>query len=578
MQLEEIKKLVDTYHKAGRNHEECVAIVSAIPIDGEQSEAFEYIDFVYQKAPEALAEPDYLTDLGNAERLVRRHGKNLRYCYKRRKWLVWTGKIWEWDDGDRVLSLAKQTVRSIYAEVANELNYARRQALVKHAQKSEAEIRLAAMVTLAQSEPNIPIDITALDADPWLLNCQNGTIDLQTGELKAHERGDLITAMVPVNYDPDAHSELWAGFLDTITGNNKELAEYLRRAVGYSLTGNSRSQVVFFLYGLGCNGKSTFLTAIRKVMAGYAMQVSTELFVTGKNKYSDGALREDLALLQGKRFVAGIEIEEGKRLSVALIKAMTGGEAIRADRKYEHRIEFQPTHKIWLSGNHKPTIPDTTYAIWRRVKLIPFTVTILEPDESFPIKLEGELPAILTWAVKGCLDWQGHGLKEPEEVTAATEVYRYEQDILVEFLEDCCVLKPTATVSKADLRQAYERWCDDTDNQTITQRTFRDRLMERGITEGRGSGGMKIWRGIRLLESGEVTEVTEKSLKSYMRGNHKKFMENQVTNVTNEPEIPEYPHEPCYACGGTDFWLDFTGKRWVCERCHPQPGSNDNAK
>jgi len=441
-----------------------------------------------------------LTDLGNAERLVSRYGDILHYCYERKRWLVWNGKVWEWDAGNRVAALAKLAVRNIYHEAGDEPDEKKRKDIASHAAKSESDPRLSGMVNLAQSEPGIPIKITDLDTNHWLFNCLNGTIDLHSGKLLPHRKEDLLTVLVPIDYDPDARCNLWMQFLDRVTGSNTELISYLKRAVGYSLTGDTRSQTMFFLYGLGSNGKSTFITTIRKLTGGYGTKANTSLFMT-KDKNSGGP-SEDLANLQGKRFVMASEIEDGRRLAVVLIKEMTGGEAIRADRKYEHEIEFQPVHKIWLIGNHKPVITDTTLSIWRRVKLIPFTVTIpnKEIDPDLPAKLESELPGTLAWAVRGCLEWQKYGLQEPKAVTNATSDYRHEQDILGDFIDDCCLLLPTAAVPKHGLKEAYETWCNSTGSQPASQKTFRARLIERGITEGK-SGGTRYWKGISLSES-----------------------------------------------------------------------------
>ncbi|MFC1902602.1 phage/plasmid primase, P4 family [Chloroflexota bacterium] len=441
-----------------------------------------------------------LTDLGNAERLVSRYGDILRYCYERKRWLVWSGKVWEWDAGNRVAALAKLAVRNIYYEAGDEPDEKRRKDIASHAAKSESDPRLTGMINLAQSEPGIPIKLTDIDTNHWLFNCLNGTIDLRSGKLLPHRKEDLITVLVPIEYYPDAKCPLWMQFLDRVTGSNTELISYLKRAVGYSLTGDTRSQTMFFLYGLGSNGKSTFITTIRKLTGGYGTKANTSLFMT-KDKNSGGP-SEDLANLQGKRFVMASEIEDGRRLAVVLIKEMTGGEAIRADRKYEHEIEFQPVHKIWLVGNHKPVITDTTLSIWRRVKLIPFTVTIpnKEMDPDLPAKLESELSGILTWAVRGCLEWQKYGLQEPKAVTNATSDYRHEQDILGDFIDDCCLLLPTAAVPKYGLKEAYETWCNSTGSQPASQKIFRARLIERGITEGK-SGGTRYWKGIALSES-----------------------------------------------------------------------------
>jgi putative DNA primase/helicase len=462
---------------------------------------------VTRYAPDYLPGPDgaaikyfNLTDLGNAERLVNRYGDVLRYCYERKRWLVWNGKVWEWDAGNKVAALAKLAVRNIYHEAGDELDEKKRKDIASHASKSESDPRLTGMINLAQSEPGIPIKLADLDTNHWLFNCLNGTIDLQSGKLLPHRKEDLITILVHIEYDPNASCNLWMRFLDRVTGGNIELVSYLQRVVGYSLTGDTRSQTMFFLYGLGSNGKSTFITTIRKLTGGYGTKANTSLFMA-KDRNSGGP-SEDLANLQGKRFVMASEIEDGRRLAVVLIKEMTGGEAIRADRKYEHEIEFQPVHKIWLIGNHKPVITDTTLSIWRRVKLIPFTVTIpgKEMDPDLPAKLESELPGILAWAVKGCLEWQKYGLAEPKAVTNATSDYRHEQDILGDFIDDCCCLLPTAAVSKHELKTAYETWCNSTGSQPASQKTFRARLIERGITEGK-SGGTRYWKGVALSDS-----------------------------------------------------------------------------
>lgn len=440
------------------------------------------------------------TDLGNSERLVSNYGDILRYCYERKRWLVWTGKVWEWDAGNRVANLAKRAVRNIYHEAGDEPDEKKRKEIASHAAKSESDPRLTGMINLAQSEPDIPVKLTDLDTNQWSFNCLNGTIDLHTGKLLPHRKEDLITILVPIEFDPDARCNLWLNFLDRVTGGNTELVGYLQRIVGYSLTGDTRSQTMFFLYGLGSNGKSTFINTIRKITGGYGTKANTSLFMTRDR--NSGGPSEDLANLQGKRFVMASEIEDGRRLAVTLIKEMTGGEAIRADRKYEHEIEFQPVHKIWLVGNHKPIITDTTHSIWRRVKLIPFTVTISarEIDPDLPAKLESELPGILAWAVKGCLEWQKYGLVEPKAVVNATYDYRHEQDILGDFVDDCCNFLPASSVTKHELKTAYETWCNTTGTQPASQKTFRARLIERGITEGK-SGGTRYWKGISLKDS-----------------------------------------------------------------------------
>ncbi len=495
MELPEIKTLIRSYYTAGQPESAVVEILHKLNLNGTQEAAFEYLHSLY-----AIKDSYYarnLTDTGNAERFVNTFGDILRYCYDRNKWLIWNGAYWEWDNGSQVMNLAKDVARNIYAEAAKEDDDKKREQIAKHAHNSESESRRKAMLNLAQSEIGIPVDIQKIDANHWLFNCPNGTIDLRTGILQPHNSNDLLSIINNIEYIPSAKCPLWLNFLNRVLDNKNELIHYVQKAVGYSLTGEIKEQCLFFLYGLGRNGKSTFIGIIRKLMGAYGCQTQTELFMT-KERGSGPGPNESLADLQGKRFVVGSEIEDGRRLAVVLIKEMTGGEAIRTERKYEHSFEFQPTHKIWLCGNHKPVITDTTFSIWRRIKLIPFTVTIpdSECDPDLSIKLEKELPGILTWAVQGCLAWQSEGLRDPDEVRGATESYRVEQDVLGEFMDECCIRKSTAIVSKKDFYESYIEWCKENNQTPISQRHFRGKVTERGIGERRGTAGIKLWTGI----------------------------------------------------------------------------------
>lgn len=501
----------------------------------------------YQPSPEPQAQaPDFmkfnLTDLGNAERLIDQHGKNLHYCEDKEQWLAWNGHIWQWDRRVKVMASAKRTARNIYHEAGNEPDDRRRKQLADHALRSESDARLTAMLHLAQSEPGVPVNPDELDANPWLFNCSNGTFDLRTGELYSHRRDDLLTVLVPIDYKRGTECPLWSQFLKTVTGNNQGLIEYLQRAVGYSLTGDTREQCFFFLYGLGNNGKSTFLTTIQKLMPPYTATASTELFLM-RDRSSSGPA-EDLANLKGKRLIAATEVEDSRRMAVALVKQMTGGESIRASRKYEHEVEFKPTHKIWIVGNHKPVIADTTLSIWRRVKLIPFTVTIPSEqiDPQLAHKLEDELTGILCWALQGCLEWQKQGLKEEETVRVATAAYRHESDILIDFIEDCCFLKSTVTIPKPQLRKAYIDWCGINTAQPVSARTFRARLLEKGIGEGK-SGSDRYWKGITIIgqEQSTMTLGTDGTDGTEFPGT---FIREEIQEKLLGKTVPSVPSVP----------------------------------
>ena len=445
-----------------------------------------------------------LTDLGNARRLVHRHGRNLRYCWLWRKWLVWDGKRWVKDDTGEVYRLAKETVSSIYQEAAAAPNDEARKELGKHATRSEAGARIKEMVDLARSD--VPVMPDELDASPDLLNTESGTIDLRTGELREHRREDLITKIAPTTYRPDAAAPTWEAFLERVLPG-EELRAFVQRAVGYSATGDTSEQCMFINHGGGANGKSTFQEAIAAALGDYAMRAPTEMLLA---KRSDG-VPNDVARLKGARFVSASETEEGRRLAESRIKDLTGQDTITARFMKAEWFDFAPTHKLWLSTNHKPEIRGTDAAIWRRIRLVPWAVTIppAEQDKKLPIAFRHELAGILAWVVHGCLEWRREGLQAPDEVRKATGEYRVEMDVLAGFLVECCELDTGHWEYAKDLYECYKRWCDENGERPEPQRKFGGRLGERGFQRDRGgSRGAGIWRGVRLTE-GEKEALRE---------------------------------------------------------------------
>jgi putative DNA primase/helicase len=437
-----------------------------------------------------------LTDLGNAARLVHRHGRNLRYCWLWRKWLVWDGKRWVKDDTGEIYRLAKESVASIYKEAAGAPDDEERKALAKHAMRSEAGARIKEMVDLARSD--VPVVPDELDASPDLLNTESGTIELQTGELREHRREDLITKLAPVEYRPDAPAPAWDAFLERVLPG-EELRGFVRRASGYSATGDTSEQCMFINHGGGANGKSTFQEAIAAALGEYAMRAPTEMLLAKRS----GGIPNDIARLKGSRFVASSETEEGRRLAESLIKDLTGQDTVTARFLWAELFEFTPTHKLWLSTNHKPEIRGTDNAIWRRIRLIPWSVTIppAEQDKKLPAALRRELAGILAWIVRGCLEWRREGLQAPDEVRRATGQYRAEMDVLAGFLAECCELDTGHWEYAKDLYECYKRWCDENGERPEPQRKFGGRLGERGFHRDRGgSRGAGIWRGVRLTE------------------------------------------------------------------------------
>lgn len=465
------------------------------------------------------------TDTDNATRFVRRHGADVRYCHAWKSWLTWRGKRWETDARGETTERAKDTARSIHDEAKDRPGAK----LGAWADKSLSAAGLASMLKLAQSAGGVPVEPQQFDADPWAVNCLNGVVDIRTGELRPHRREDLCTKMLPVRYDPEARSERWEKFLLESQGGDAEMVAFLARAVGYSLTGDVREEKLFFVHGPPAAGKSTFLEAIKATFGDYAKTANFETFLA---KQSQGGANDDIARLMGARFVASIEVDEGKRLAEGLVKALTGGDVITARFLYQAWFEFRPTFKLWLAANHEPKVKDDDAAMWRRILRLCFNVSI--PRERRDPKLKLELvdpevsgPAILAWAVRGAQDWMRGGLRVPARIDAATEEYRQKMDPLGEFFAARCVFDPEAVEARATLRHAYETWVKENGSgHPISPKSFTERLRRR-IAEDLGptfkpetskrvpkcrcepclhttlcpSMPVDAWRGVRLLAS-----------------------------------------------------------------------------
>lgn len=448
-------------------------------------------EFSYQ--PEIRQPKFNLTEMGNSERLVYRNRQDIRYCHVWKSWMIWDGLRWVQDKSDKIKMIAKEVVRSIYYEAGQASDATERQEISKHARKSESSHNINAMITLAESE--VPVRAEELDQDPWLFNCQNGTLNLKTGILSPHSRENYITKLSPVIYDKNAPHDVWDAFLYRVFDGNKDLIAFMQRAIGYSLTGLADEQCLFILHGSGANGKTTFLQTISEIMADYAMQTPTEtLLVKAK-----GAISNDVARLKGARFVIASEAEAEQRLAENLIKQMTGGDTISARFLHQEFFDFKPTHKMFLGTNHKPIINGTDYAIWRRIRLIPFEITIpeTERDPKMLEKLRQEKEGILAWAVEGCLLWQAEGLGMPAAVKEATAGYRNEMDLILQFISDTCETGDNLQIPSKELYHALEEWCSSNGERQITRRRFIQRLKEMGYETVRIGSDRK--RGVKGL-------------------------------------------------------------------------------
>jgi putative DNA primase/helicase len=437
------------------------------------------------------------SDLGNAERFLDKYGDKVRWCPARKAWFLYDDTRWAPDERGHVVKLAHETARSIFQDAAHEEDGAKQKEIAKFAVLAQNKTRIDGM--LSQAKPYLAVSMDELDRDPWDLNCKNGTLDLRSGDLRAHDPADLVTRLAPVAYDPTARCPRFKKFLkETLVDDG--VISFMKRYTGYTLTGITRERLFAILYGFGKNGKTTLVELLQDVVGDYATNTDTETILAKKYQ----GVGNDIAALKGARFVSAAEVEQGRRLAEAKVKQLTGADTVTARFLFGEPFNFRPAFKLWLSTNNKPIIQGTDDAIWDRIRLVPFTQRFEGPkaDTQLPEKLREESPGILAWAVEGCLEWQEHGLGEPASVVAATNQYRSEMDTLAAFFEERCVIRPDAVAQATPLYKEYRMWCDDAGERPEKQKTFGMRLAERGFKRRRETSGVNkgrnIWIGIGL--------------------------------------------------------------------------------
>lgn len=436
-----------------------------------------------------------LTDVGNAARLVARHGHELRYSYALKKWLAYDGTRWRTDSGATVVQRAKATVADMLTYAYGDSNNGaqERRALLDWCAKSQDARRLSAMIELARCE--VAVEPEQFDADPWCLNVANGELDLRTRTLSPHQPSHLLTKIASVVYDPAAGCPTWDAFLSRIFDGNETLIAFVQRALGYALTAVIREHVLVILYGRGSNGKSTLLETVQTVVGDYALRTPVQTLMSRAHN----TIPNDVARLRGARLVVATESDETQKLAEATVKHLTGGDTISARYLFGEWFQFAPSFKLFLGTNHKPVIKGTDHAIWRRIRIVPFTVQIpkAEQDDALKDKLLLEAPGILRWLVEGCAAWHAEGLGVPRDVEAATQEYRDEMDVLGLFLTERCEVNASAGESSSDLYAAYEDWAKKAGEKTVTKKAFGLALEERGFSRDR-TKRRRMWKGLKL--------------------------------------------------------------------------------
>ena len=454
-----------------------------------------------------------MTDTGNAQRLRDKYKDNIKYSYIRKKWYYWTGKVWAVDNTGEIKKLADDIVNDIKKEAFEERDETKQDEILRWANRSASSKGKESMVKETQHLEGIPILPEEMDCFTDYINCQNGIINLRNGELLPHDSNYMMTKISYAEYDNSGKQpELWLKFLDDVTKGDKELQEYLQKCVGYSLSGSIREQCAFFLYGLGNNGKSTFLDTIGDLMGSYAANVQPETIMLKKN--GDGGANSDIARLKSARFVTSEEPTEGVRLNEGLVKQLTGGGKVTCRFLYGEEFEYTPEFKIWIGTNHKPVIRGTDVGIWRRIRLIPFEVNIAEDkiDKTLKYKLRKEMPQIFAWAVEGCLKWQKEGLELPSCVKSAIKEYKSEMDILASFCENCIQIDydTTERILASNLFSVYSTWAKENNEYEMSSRKFYLEIGKKLPEKVRAGDGI-YYPKIKLTDYGKKLIGTEKN-------------------------------------------------------------------
>lgn len=408
-----------------------------------------------------------LDDTGNARRFRDLYGDKVRYNYTQGCWMIWTGQVWRRDETAAVKQMCDAMLDGMEKGLFGIHDPQQAAALRKFIQKSRGSHAKDNLLKEAQHLTGIPATDNDFDKARGMFNVQNGVLKLRSAKLCDHERARLITRLAGASYNPDATAPTWLRFLDDVTGGDKDLQNYLQCMVGYMLTGSTREQCIFFLYGDGSNGKSTFLEILAELLGTYAMNAQSDTITARRS--SDGP-RTDIARLKGARLVTISECPADVWLDEAIVKQLTGGDTVTARYLYGREFEFKPEFKLIMATNHKPRIRGTDSGIWRRIRLVPFTQRIPEEkqDLQLPDKLRAELPGILNWALEGLRQWmqassggKRRGLPHCAAVDSATAEYRGEQDRLKQFLDDCTDTEPGYSIQAGVLYQVYRKWCDE---------------------------------------------------------------------------------------------------------------------
>jgi putative DNA primase/helicase len=446
---------------------------------------------------------DLAGDHLNASRFMVEIGDDVRRSPELGKWFLWSGAWWEEDRLDMVRDLAGSTIDNLRAWVGEADGIDEYKKRNRHYEQSARAGRRDALLDLVGTMPGIVVSVDELDAHPLLLACRNGTLDLRTGELLAPQRAHMLTRGINVDYIPAARSEVWERFIDTTFGADADLIGFVQRLLGYCVTGVVADHVLPVFHGQGANGKSTLIGVVQDLLGNHAMTAPEGLVI--RNDHTPHP--ERIASLRGMRLVVSNELEAKARLAEQQVKMLTGADTLTARELYKDRFSFKPSHKIVLVTNHRPSITGSDYALWRRLKLVPFDSIVAPEDQDPDLRrslVEDHGPAVLSWLVEGARAWSADGLGEAEAVTVATAAYRDEQDAIGIFLAEQTVEEKGQRAKVGELWESWRIWCERGNERSGRKQDFSAALADRGF-EIETYQNAKSVRGLGIRESREVS-------------------------------------------------------------------------
>ena len=436
------------------------------------------------------------SDITNRDFFIKAYSQKVRYCISWNKFLIWNGTCWQIDTRGRVEEMCVDFIHKMYRALRSIDDLQLKILFEKHLVRSENYRRIQGMVGLLKMSKDIKVEDFEMDKDHLLFNTQTQTINLRTGKIRDPSNKDLITNKSNFVFQKDAMCPTWNLFLQQIFNNDNDLIRFVQKAMGYALSGDVSEQCLFILWGTGANGKSTFLNVLHHLFGDYARSTMIETFMKKNSEQSN-----DLARLKGARLVTTSEIEQGKPLSESLIKTVTGEDELTARFLYGEYFSFKPTFKIFMATNHKPKIRGADNGIWRRIKMIPFTVTIPpeQRDKKLTEKLIAENSGILNWLIKGYAMWKKEGLEEPDAVRQANEEYRMDMDAVGTFVTDCFEIDASLKwrLHTKILYETYMKWCVKNNEKIMSQKWLALRMQEKGFKRI-ATNGQRMWLGLVL--------------------------------------------------------------------------------